>query len=169
MDIPYDLIHKLEDEYGSLTLVPENNLVLNKLRQLLFVADEESKRKAQIEDDDLTLDMLNEGYCFDEITYQIDVSIKKVRSIAQKFHIKAKPHFKYKVTIIKTGQLIYTNNYRNYSILMHHGCDYYEYTKRYLYSNGYKLERLPEFMPWRKLNNGDQYISHHKIYTKGLN
>lgn len=51
---------------------------------------------------------------------------------------------------------------------MHHGCDCFEYTRRYLKNEGYKLERLPELMPWRKLENVDQYISHRRIITKGL-
>lgn len=169
MDIPYDLIHELESKYGSMALVPENNQILKKLRQLIFKADLKSERTSQINDEELAADMLNEGYGFDEIVSQIGISIKRVRYMAQRLHIKAKPHFKYKVTVIKTGQLIYSGNYRNYSILMHHGCDYYEYTRRYLDKEGYKLERLPEFIPWRKLNNGDEYISHRKIYTKGLN
>lgn len=167
MRLPYDLIHQLEDRFGSMALVPESNSVLKKLRQLIYGAEKESKRISIINDDELTADMLNEGYCFDEIVSQIGLSIKRVRYIAQKLHIKAKPRFKYRVTVIKTGQLIYTGNYQNYSILMHHGCDYYEYTKRYLYEEGYKLERLPEFVPWRKLENGDQYILHRKVFTKG--
>lgn len=168
MRLPYDLIHQLEDRFGSLTRVPESNPILKRLRQLIYTADEESKRTSLINDEELTADMLKEGYCFDEIVTQIGLSIKKVRYIAKKLHIKAKPHFKYKVTVIKTGQLIYTGNYQNYRILMHHGCDYYEYTRRHLYKEGYKLERLPEYVSWRKLKNGDQYISHRKIFTKGL-
>ena len=112
--------------------------------------------------------MLNEGYGFDEIVSQIGLPIKKVRYVAKKLHIRAKPHFKYKVTVSKTGQLIYSGNYRNYGMLMHHGCDCFEYTRRYLKNEGYQLERLPELMPWRKLENGDQYISHRRIITKGL-
>lgn len=168
MRLPYDLIHQLEDRFGSMALVPESNSVLKKLRQLIYGAEKESKRISIINDDELTADMLNEGYGFDEIVGQIGLPIKKVRYIAKKLHISAKPHFKYKVTVSKTGQLIYSGNYRNYSMLMHHGCDYFEYTKRYLKSEGYELERLPELMPWRKLENGDQYISHRRIITKGL-
>lgn len=168
MRLPYDLIHQLEDRFGSMALVPESNSVLKKLRQLIYGAEKESKRISIINDDELTADMLNEGYGFDEIVGQIGLPIKKVRYIAKKLHISAKPHFKYKVTVSKTGQLIYSGNYRNYGMLMHHGCDYFEYTKRYLKSEGYELERLSELMPWRKLENGDQYISHRRIITKGL-
>lgn len=166
MELPYNLIHQLENQFGSLTHVPESNLILKKIRQLIFAAEAESKRISVIKDEELTVDMLNEGYGFDEIVAQIGISIKRVRYMAQRLHIKAKPHFKYKVTVINTGQLIYTGNYRNYSILMQHGCDYYEYAKRYLNKEGYKLERLPVYMPWRKLNDGDQYILHRRIYTK---
>lgn len=168
MELPYNLIHQLENQFGSLTHVPESNLILKKIRQLIFAAEAESKRISPIKDEELTADMLNEGYGFDEIVAQIGLPIKRVRYIANKLHIRVKPHFKYKVTVSRTGQLIYTGNYRNYSILMPHGCDYYEYTKRCLNKEGYKLERLSEFVPWRNLNNGDQYISHRRIYTKGL-
>lgn len=168
MELPYNLIHQLENQFGSLNHVPESNSILKKIRQLIFAAEAESKRVSLIEDEKLVADMLNEGYGFDEIVSQIGLSIKRVRYIAQKMHIKAKPRFKYRVTVIKTGQLIYTGNYQNYSILMQHGCDYYEYTRHYLYIEGYKLERLPEFVPWRKLESGDQYISHRRIITKGL-
>lgn len=168
MQLPYNLIHQLENEFGSLNSVPESSPILKRLRQLIFTAEAESNRISQINDDELTADMLNEGYGFDEIIAQIGISTKRVRYVAQRLHIKAKPNFKYRVTVIKTRQLIYTGNYRNYSILMPHGCDYYEYTKRCLNKEGYKLERLSEFVPWRNLNNGDQYISHRRIYTKGL-
>lgn len=168
MQLPYNLIHQLEEQFGTLAYVPESNLILKKIRQLIYTAEGESKRISQIKDEELTVDVLNEGYGFDEIVAQIGLPIKKVRYIAKKLHIQAKPHFKYKVTVSKTGQLIYSGNYRNYSILMHHGCDYFEYTKRHLKSEGYELERLPELMPWRKLENGDQYISHRRIITKGL-
>lgn len=166
MQLPYNLIHQLEEQFGTLAYVPESNSILKKIRQLIYAAEGESRRISQINDEELTVDMLNEGYGFDEIVAQIGLPIKKVRYIAKKLHIKAKPHFKYRVTVIKTGQLIYSGNYRDYSILMHHGCDYYEYTRRYLDKEGYKLERLPEFMQWRKLSNGDEYISHRRIYTK---
>ena len=169
MQLPYNLIHQLEEQFGTLVYVPESNLILKKIRQLIYTAEGESKRISQIEDEELTVDMLNEGYGFDEIVAQIGLPIKKVRYIAKKLHIKARPHFKYRVTVIRTGQLIYSGNYRNYSILMYHGCDYYEYARHYLYMEGYKLERLSEFVPWRNFKNGDQYISHRKIYTKGLN
>ena len=168
MELPYNLIHQLENQFGSLNHVPESNLILKKIRQLIFAAEAESKRVSLIKDEKLVADMLNEGYGFDEIVGQIGLPIKKVRYIAKKLHISAKPHFKYKVTVSKTGQLIYSGNYRNYGMLMHHGCDCFEYTRRYLKNEGYKLERLPELMPWRKLENGDQYISHRRIITKGL-
>ena len=32
MLLPYDLIHQLEDKFGSLALVPESNPILKKLR-----------------------------------------------------------------------------------------------------------------------------------------
>lgn len=166
MRLPYNLIHQLEDKFGSLALVPESNPILKKLRQLIFAAEAESKRISQISDDELIVDMLKEGYSNAEVAQEMGVTIKKAHLLAVKCHIKAKPKFKYKVTIAKTGQLIYSGNYQNFSILMHHHCDYYERTKRYLYEEGFKLERLPEFVPWRKLNKGDQYISHRKICVK---
>lgn len=130
MNLPYNLIHQLENQFGSLTHVPESNLILKKIRQLIIAAEDESKRISQIKDEELTADMLNEGYGFYEVLGQIRLSIKKVRYITKKLFIRAKPHFKYKVTVSKTRQLIYFGNYRNYSMLMHHGCDCFEYTRR---------------------------------------
>ena len=93
--------------------MPESNLTLKKIRQLIFAAEAESKRVSLIIDEKLVADMLNEGYGFDKIVGQIGLPIKKVRYIAKKLHISAKPHFKYKVIVSKTGQLIYSGNYRN--------------------------------------------------------
>lgn len=168
MRLPYDLIHQLEGKFGSLSLVPESNPILKKLRQLIFAAEAESKRISQISDDELIVDMLKEGYSNAEVAQKMGVTFKRAHSLAVKCHIRAKPKFKYRVVAISTGQLIYTGNYRNFSILMAHASDYYERTKQCLYEAGYKLERLSGFVPWRKLKKGDQYILHCKICTKGL-
>ena len=88
---------------------------------MIFVAEKDSKRVSPINDEKLTVDTINEGYGFDEIVNKIGLSIKRARYVAKKLHLRAKPHFKYKVTVIKTGQLICSGNY---SILMTYGCDY---------------------------------------------
>ncbi|MCT6888814.1 MAG: hypothetical protein M3Z87_04005 [Lactobacillus sp.] len=67
MELPYNLIHQLENQFGSLTHVPESNLILKKIRQLIFAAEAESKRVSLIKDEKLVSDMLNEGYGFDKI------------------------------------------------------------------------------------------------------
>lgn len=58
-----------------------------------------------IKDEKLVADMLNEGYGFEEVVGQIELPIKKVRYIAKKLHIRAKPDFKYKVTVSRTASL----------------------------------------------------------------
>ena len=64
--------------------------------------------------------MLKEGYSNAEVAQEMGITFKRAHSLAVKCHIKAKPKFKYQVTITKTGQLIYSGNYQNFSILMHH-------------------------------------------------
>ncbi|MCT6891691.1 MAG: hypothetical protein M3Z87_18885 [Lactobacillus sp.] len=47
--------------------MPESNLILKMIRQLILAAEAESKRISLIKDEKLVADMLNEGYGFDKI------------------------------------------------------------------------------------------------------
>ena len=85
--------------------MPESNLILKMIRQLILAAEAESKRISLIKDEELIVDMLNEGYGFEEVVSQIELPIKKVLYIAKKLHIRAKPDFKYKVTVSRTASL----------------------------------------------------------------
>ena len=85
--------------------MPESNLILKMIRQLILAAEAESKRISLIKDEELIVDMLNEGYGFEEVVSQIELPIKKVLYIAKKLHIRAKPDFKYKVTVSRTVSL----------------------------------------------------------------
>lgn len=85
--------------------MPESNLILKMIRQLILAAEAESKRISLIKDEELIVDMLNERYGFEEVVSQIELPIKKVLYIAKKLHIRAKPDFKYKVTVSRTASL----------------------------------------------------------------
>ena len=71
MAIPYNLIHSLENEYGTLSLVPDNNLTLKSIQKSLYNNEEE------IIDAKITA-LINDGYSISEIATKLNFS--KIRS-----------------------------------------------------------------------------------------
>uniref|UniRef100_UPI0025CFBE47 hypothetical protein n=1 Tax=uncultured Lactobacillus sp. TaxID=153152 RepID=UPI0025CFBE47 len=100
MDIPYNLIHKLEDEYGSLALVPDNNLVLKNIRKDFY---ESEKRPVEIE----VTKLVNSGYSVSEIAIKLNFSQSKIKSLVKQLGLEVKPYFKYVAINRKNGQKIY--------------------------------------------------------------
>ncbi|MEB3365061.1 hypothetical protein SDC49_20415 [Lactobacillus sp. R2/2] len=97
MAIPYNLIHNLENEYGTLSLVPDNNLTLKSIQKSLY------DNKEEIIDAKITT-LINEGYSIKEVATELNFSQNKIRSAVNRLGLEVKPYFKYVAINLKTGQ-----------------------------------------------------------------
>lgn len=97
MAIPYNLIHNLENEYGTLSLVPDNNLTLKSIQKSLYNNEEE------IIDAKITT-LINDGYSINEVATELNFSQNKIRSAVNRLGLEVKPYFKYVAINRKTGQ-----------------------------------------------------------------
>ncbi|MEB3364997.1 hypothetical protein SDC49_20060 [Lactobacillus sp. R2/2] len=88
MAIPYNLIHNLENEYGTLSLVPDNNLTLKSIQKSLYNNEE------KIIDAKITT-LINDGYSISEIATELNFSQNKIRSAVNRLGLEVKPYFKY--------------------------------------------------------------------------
>lgn len=169
MKIPYKLIHQLESQYGSLSLVPDNNYILQKI-QNFFVnyndgrANRDSHYDLRLESE--IIDWLELGYTQFEIQRNLKIPHYRIQRVMSKYGLTTKPRFKFVATEMATGKLIYSYSYHSYNCLIHHNCDYFERTQKLLRENGYKLEASDEIIRWSQLRPGDQYIDYKKLCTK---
>lgn len=159
MDIPYDLIHKLEDEYGSLALVPDNNLVLKNIRKDFY---EGEKRPVEIE----VTNLVNSGYSVSEIAIKLNFSQSKTRKLIRQLGLKIKPCFRYVAIKRKNGQKIYSKYFNKYRKITHQSLKFFDSAKFYLNEKGYDFKRLRYAIRFSELNIGDQYLDKNNIYTK---
>lgn len=165
MDIPYDLIHELEDQYGTITLVSENNPILLKIRQKMHIKannyslyDFNEYKKHQI------IYYINEGYGVSETANLVRVSYKRVHNIIKKNKLIVKPRFKYVVT--KEGKRTFSTGLNQYKAICKFTCSNFAQTQRSLYKLGYKLSEAAGYYHWCDINPNDQYIIDCEVYTK---
>lgn len=159
MDIPYDLIHELEDQYGNLSLVPENNLILENIHKL-FYENEEKLTEINVKK------LVKSGYSISEIAIKLNYSQNKIKSTVNRLGLTVRPYFKYVAISRKTGQKIYSRYFSKYRIITHQTLNFIESAKFYLNKEGYYLKKFNSVVRFPELDPGDQYFYKNKLYTK---
>lgn len=165
MDIPYDLIHELEAQYGTITLVSENNPILLKIRQKMHIKNNKyafyefnEYKEHQI------IYYITEGYGVNETANLINVSDNRVRNIIKKHKLIVKPRFKYVVT--KEGKKTFSTGLNQYKALCEFTCSDFSQTQKSLHKLGYELKQAAGHYHWCDIKPNDQYIIDYKVYTK---
>lgn len=159
MAIPYNLIHNLENEYGTLSLVPDNNLTLKSIQKSLY------NNEKEIIDAKITT-LINDGYSINEIATELNFSQNKIRSAVNRLGLEVKPCFRYVAINRKNGQKIYSKYFNKYRKITHQPLKFFDSAKLYLNKKGYDFKKLRYAIRFSGLNIGDQYLDKNNIYTK---
>lgn len=161
---PYDLIHQLETDFGSLSNVPEDNPILINIRKILEFDWHGSSLKVSLRED--IQNLLDEGYLVREVADMLTVSTNTVRESMRMFNMKTRPRFRYKVVKRSTGESIYGNAYQDFSRLINVNCSSFELAQSYLSLEGYKLIRCDSQVLWGELKKGQKYYQNGQLQVK---
>lgn len=164
MDIPYDLIHELEIQYGSISLVPESNSTLKEIRTTLHAKHKEVKYDFSEYKKEQIISYIEDGYNITETAYLARVSGRRVRNTIEQNNLIVKPRFKY--VAIKDGVGIFSSGTEQYRFICRRSCNTFSYAKRYLHEKGYQLEKAESYYHWCDIKPNEQYIIDYGIYTK---
>lgn len=165
MDIPYDLIHKLEDEYGSISNVSENNAILKSIRLKLHI--KHAKRTNFTYNDfkeEKIIEYLKKGYSIYETAQLTQSSYAKVRKIKSNYKLKTLPRFKY--VAIGNEFKVYSLGLSKFKIMSLSCCSNFANTQKALRAMGYELKEAKGYFHWCNLKKDDHYIIDRNIYTK---
>ena len=163
-NIPYDLTHQLEADFGSLAQVPEDNPILINIRKMLKFDRHCSSLKVSLRED--IQNLLDEGYLVREVADMLTVSTNTVRESMRMFNMKTRPRFRYKVVKLNTGECIYGNVYQDFSRLINVNCPSFELAQSYLSLEGYKLIRCDSQVLWGELKKGQKYYQNGQLQVK---
>lgn len=166
MDIPYDLIHKLENKYGTMSNVPENNATLIKIRNILWENESLSNIENQLELENKVIQYVSEGYNALDIAKKTNKGIRTIRGLIKRLNLKLKPQFNYVAINKDTGQKIFSSSFKNYEVITKQRVKFADSAKIYLYKKGYVLREARGVYRWKTLKNGDQYFSGKELCTK---
>ena len=161
-------IHKVEEEYGSLSRVPEDNLDLTAARNLL---DEENENLTEL-DAELDIEILRlikNGYPEKEILRKLEVSHSRVEKVKNLNHVAFKPIFKYKVT--RDDDFIsYSSNLKGIAKLTDlNTIGSFEFISAKARTKGYQTKKV--HLLWKNIPDDCIYtIANKPLYVKrGLN
>lgn len=163
-NIPYDLTHQLETDFGSLAQVPEDNPILINIRKMLKFDRHCSSLKVSLREDIQKL--LDEGYLVREVADMLMVSTNTVRESMRMFNMKTRPRFRYKIVKLNTGESIYGNVYQDFSRLINVNCSSFELVQSYLSLEGYKLTKCDPRVLWGELKKGQKYYQNGQLQVK---
>lgn len=161
---PYDLIHQLETDFGSLSNVPEDNPILINIRKILEFDWHGSSLKVSLRED--IQNLLDEGYLVREVADMLMISTNTVRESMRMFNMKTRPRFRYKVVKRSTGECIYGNVYQDFSRLINVNCSSFELAQSYLSLEGYRLTRCDPRILWGELKKGQKYYQNGQLLVK---
>lgn len=161
---PYDLIHQLETDFGSLSNVPEDNPILINIRKILEFDWHVSSLKVSLREDIQKL--LDEGYLVREVADMLMVSTNTVRESMRMFNMQTRPRFRYKIVKLNTGESIYGNVYQDFSRLINVNCSSFELAQSYLSLEGYKLTKCDPRVLWGELKKGQKYYQNGQLQVK---
>lgn len=161
---PYDLIHQLETDFGSLSNVPEDNPILINIRKILEFDWHGLSLKVSLRED--IQNLLDEGYLVREVADMLMISTNTVRESMRMFNMKTRPRFRYKVVKRSTGECIYGNVYQDFSRLINVNCSSFELAQSYLSLEGYRLTRCDPRILWGELKKGQKYYQNGQLLVK---
>lgn len=161
---PYDLIHQLETDFGSLANVPEDNPTLINIRKILEFDWHGSSLKVSLRED--IQNLLDEGYLVREVADMLTVSTNTVRESMRMFNMKTRPRFRYKVIKRSTGESIYGSVCQDFGKLINVNCSSYKLAQDYLLLYGYKLTKCNPHVLWGELKKGQKYYQNGQLLVK---
>ena len=162
--IPYDLIHEIENKYGSISKTPKDDPTLAIIQKILAFDWHNSTLKVQLRND--IKELLDKGYLVKDVADELLVSINTVREAMRMFNMHTRPRFRYKVINLKTGESIYGNVCLDFSKLINVNCSSYKQTREYLFLEGYLLEKCDPQVLWGELKSGQKYYYEGKLLVK---
>ena len=162
--IPYDLIHEIENKYGSISNTPKDDLTLANIQKILAFDWHNSTLKVQLRDD--IKELLDKGYLVKDVADELVVSINTVRESMRMFNMHTRPRFQYKVVNQKSGESIYGNVLSDFSKLINDNCSSFKQAQSYLLLEGYKLTKCDQQVLWGELKNGQKYYHAGKLLVK---
>lgn len=163
-EIPYDLIHKLENKYGSISNTPEDDPTLASVQKILAFDWHSSALKVHLRED--IKELLDKGYFIKEVADELSVSNDTVRKSMRMFNMHTRPRFRYKVVNLKTGESIYGKVCLDFSKLINVNCSSYKQTREYLFLEGYLLIKCDPQVLWGELKSGQKYYYEGKLLVK---
>ena len=161
---PYDLIHQLETDFGSLSKVPEDNPILINIRKILSFEGHNATKKIYLRSEINKL--LDEGYLQAEIADKLMISVITVRKSMRMFNMHTRPRFRYKVVKLKTGESIYGNVCLDFSKLINLNCSSYKQARECLFLEGYLLTECNPRVLWGELKKGQKYYQDGQLRVK---
>ena len=162
--IPYDLIHELENKYGSIANVPEDNQTFASIRRILEFDWHSSALKVHLRED--IKELLDKGYFIKEVADKLSVSNDTVRKSMRMFNMHTRPRFRYKVVKLKTGESIYGNVCLDFSKLINLNCSSYKQARQCLFLEGYMLTECNPRVLWGELKKGQKYYQNGQLKVK---
>lgn len=162
--IPYDLIHEIENKYGSISKTPKDDPTLAIIQKILAFDWHNSTLKVQLRDD--IKELLDKGYLVKDVADELLVSINTVRESMRMFNMHTRPRFRYRVVNLKTEESIYGNICLDFSKLINVNCSSYKQTREYLFLEGYLLIKCDPQVLWGELKSGQKYYYEGKLLVK---
>ncbi|MDH5099768.1 hypothetical protein OQI87_01080 [Lactobacillus kefiranofaciens] len=145
-------IHHLEDEYGSITYVPDDNPELKQVQKLLNANEKNDELNyARIE----SLNRL--GYPVNYIAQIINHNKNTINNYLKQKNIKNKRYFRYRVTMPDLSHNIYTTSLIHLADIISHmtSINGKKYATNKLKAQGYII-RTHKFL-WYQIPDGDYY------------
>lgn len=162
--IPYDLLHELENKFGSIGKVPESNSTLIKIRKILNQDKNSTSLAVSLEED--IQELLNEGFIVSEIADMLIVSVDTVRRSMRMFDMKPKPRFRYMVKSETNGEVIYGGSFKDFGKLINARCASFKLQQNYLLLEGYHLTKCKPVVLWGELKKGQKYYQNGQLLVK---
>lgn len=102
------ILKRIEDKYGSITCVPEDDPDYIKLREI-YPENDHPSRKIRSDSEYKINVLLNKGYSNNEIAAKLYVNESLVSNYVHRNHLHYKRKFRYRI-IDSTGTVYYTSN-----------------------------------------------------------
>ena len=157
-------IHYLEDKYGSILYVPNDNLEFRQVHKLLNVEEKLNYKR---------IDNLNRfGYSVSQMAQIVNRTNRTVYTYLKHNNMRPKCSFKYRVTMPDLSHNIYTTSLINSANILCHtqSINLTKCAVKQLKARGYLIKKIKSI--WCEIPNGDYYCLPYfdSIVTKnGLN
>lgn len=161
---PYDLIHQLETDFGSLSNVPEDNPILANIRKILEFDRRSPTLKVNFKKE--IKELLDKGYFIKDVADELSISTTTVRESMRMFNMQTRPRFRYKIVNQATGEIIYGSVCQDFGKLINVNCSSYKLAQDYLLLYGYKLTKCNPHVLWGELKKGQKYYQNGQLLVK---